>query len=85
MHDYPSPNFRHFVEEKNKSGITGEWVSSLDACSILGVSYGALKNMVYRRQIPFYKFGRRLRFRTPELVAHLEQNHFEKGAWTLAD
>ena len=53
--------------EKLKSSITLfdnrlEWLTSREAALFLRVSVGQLRNMVWRRQIKFYKLGRRLRF-----------------------
>lgn len=42
--------------------IVCEWLSSAQAATYLGISENALRIMVYRRQIQFSKFGRRLRF-----------------------
>lgn len=57
-----------FIE--NRRGY--EWLNSKDAASFLCISEGALRNLVYRGQIPFYKFGRRLRFRYSEIHALLK-------------
>ncbi|MFN7903556.1 MAG: helix-turn-helix domain-containing protein [Pseudobdellovibrionaceae bacterium] len=47
--------------------IACEWLSSFEASSYLGSSENALRIMVYRRQVKFAKFGRRLRFRFSDL------------------
>jgi excisionase family DNA binding protein len=47
--------------------VEREWLGTLEAASFLGVSENALRIMVYRGQIPVYKFGRRLRFRACDL------------------
>lgn len=44
-----------------------EWLSSKEAANYLGISENAIRIMVYRRQIKFSKFGRRLRFRLRDL------------------
>jgi excisionase family DNA binding protein len=46
--------------------IVREWLSTEEAASYLSVSPNALRIMVYRGQIPAYKFGRRLRFKTQD-------------------
>jgi excisionase family DNA binding protein len=57
---------RQKVEEWE--GITNkEWMNAFEAAEYCGVSYGAIRNMTYRREIPFYKFGRRLRFRVEDI------------------
>lgn len=49
--------------------IVCEWLSSAQVAAFLGISENALRIMVYRRQIPFSKFGRRLRFCVSDLIA----------------
>lgn len=39
-----------------------EWLTSREAALFLRVSVGQLRNMVWRRQVKFYKLGRKLRF-----------------------
>ena len=53
------------LEEKLIFGnrIECEWLSSREAAQFLSVSENALRMMVYRDQVPAYKFGRRLRFK----------------------
>lgn len=43
--------------------IEQEWLTTKQASLFLGITPNALRIMVCRGQIPFYKFGRRLRFR----------------------
>lgn len=76
-----SPDPRHFLEGNSNRQINREWIDSQLACQLLGVTYGALKNLVYRRQIPFYRFGRRLRFKKSELISCVTETHVEKGEW----
>lgn len=47
--------------------IVCEWLSSAQAAQILGITENALRIMVYRRQVKFHKFGRRLRFHIKDL------------------
>lgn len=47
--------------------IAQEWLTTENAAEYLGVSENALRIMVHRGQIRFYKLGRRLRFRKDEL------------------
>jgi excisionase family DNA binding protein len=46
-----------------------EWLSTEEAAHFLSVTENALRIMVYRGQIPAYKFGRRLRFRLQDCQA----------------
>ena len=52
------------------------FLSTKEAASVLGLSENALRIMVYRGQIPVYKFGRRLRFRKTDCLALFQR----KGA-----
>ncbi len=45
-----------------------KWYSSSEASAFLSISENALRILVYRGQIPFYKFGRRLRFKADDLL-----------------
>lgn len=47
--------------------VEREWLGTLEAASFLRISENALRIMVYRGQVPVYKFGRRLRFRKSDL------------------
>jgi len=49
--------------------IACEWLSTEEAAHFLSVSANALRIMVYRNQIPVFKFGRRLRFRLKDCQA----------------
>jgi excisionase family DNA binding protein len=46
--------------------IEQEWLTTKQASLFLGITPNALRIMVCRGQIPFYKFGRRLRFRVSD-------------------
>lgn len=62
---------RHEINQSQffENRIVCEWLSSAQAAAYLGISENALRIMVYRRQIPFSKFGRRLRFCVSDLIA----------------
>jgi len=50
---------------KSQTGLIDnklEWLTSREAALFLRVSRGQLRNMVWRRQVKFYKLGRKLRF-----------------------
>lgn len=74
-------DFDKYGNEKNKNHfqkfyenqIGGKWYSSKEASAFLSISENALRILVHRDQIPFYKFGRRLRFKAEDL-----QNLFTK-------
>ncbi len=50
------------------------WVDSKEAADYLRISYGALRNAVYRKQIIARKFRRRLYFKVSELNRLLENS-----------
>ncbi len=49
--------------------IAHEWLTTKDAAHFLSVSENALRIMVFRGQVPVYRFGRRLRFRLKDCQA----------------
>jgi excisionase family DNA binding protein len=55
-----------------------EWLSTSAAAAYLGISEATLRNMSSARQVPFYKLGRRNRYRLDELRQLLLSNR--KGA-----
>lgn len=50
-----------------------EWLTSIEAAALLGISVNALMNKVSNGKIPYFKFGRRNRYKKSELVALLSQ------------
>lgn len=50
------------------------WVDSKEAADYLRISYGALRNAVYRKQIIPRKFRRKLYFKVSELNRLLENS-----------
>ena len=44
-----------------------EWLTTDQAARYLGVSPAVLRNMTSNGQIPYYKLGKRNRYRLPEL------------------
>lgn len=48
-----------------------EWLDSEEAAKFLRISVKALRNMTSNGQLPFYKLGRRNRYRKDELEAQL--------------
>lgn len=66
------------AQEGTRSLITEEWLDSVEAAAYLRVSIGALRNMTSNGEIPFYKMGKRNRYRTEELRQLLLSN--KRGA-----
>lgn len=50
------------------------WVDSKEAADYLRISYGALRNAVYRKQIVARKFRRKLYFKVSELNRLLDKS-----------
>lgn len=68
----------------NKSPVSGDaffenlaidtvWFSTLDAAKFLGISQNALRILVCRGKVKFYKLGRRLKFSRPDLESLLKK------------
>jgi excisionase family DNA binding protein len=56
-----------------------KWLTSREAVVYLRLpSLGALRNLVYRRKIPFVRLGRRLRFNREALDRFLESSLTER-------
>lgn len=53
------------------SSLTIEWLNSEEAARLLRISVKALRNMTSNGQLPFYKLGRRNRYRKDELESLL--------------
>jgi excisionase family DNA binding protein len=49
------------------------WLSTIDASKILGISPNALRILVCRGKVKFYKFGKRLRFRIEDIECLLKK------------
>lgn len=61
----------------DKSGMVFNiriWVNSKEAADYLRISYGSLRNAVYRKQIVPRKFRRRLYFKVSELNRLLDNS-----------
>lgn len=62
------------VLQSANSSLKIEWLDSNEAANYLRISVKTLMNLVSNGEIPFYKFGRRNRYRKDELDALLLQN-----------
>lgn len=51
--------------------ITGEWLSTKEAASYLGISANALRILVHRGRVQAHKLGSRLKFKIKDLRASL--------------
>ena len=56
-----------------------KWLTSREAVMYLRLpSVGALRNLVYRRQLPFVKLGRNLRFNKEALDRFLDSSEIKR-------
>ena len=55
------------------SSLKIEWLDSNEAAGMLRISVKSLRNLTSNGQVPYYKFGRRNRYRRDELEALLLQ------------
>ena len=56
-----------FFENQVKALSPKEWMTTEEAAIYLGLTPGALRNMTSNGSIPYYKLGRRNRYRSDEL------------------
>ncbi|MGE0614631.1 MAG: helix-turn-helix domain-containing protein [Bacteriovoracia bacterium] len=61
--------------------LHNEWMDAFEVATYMGISYGSVRNMTYRREIPFYRLGRRLRFKTEEIRQHLSMSKVGIKEW----
>lgn len=59
------------IESSDESSLKIEWLNSEEAAIVLRISVKALRNMTSNGKLPFYKMGRRNRYRRDELEAQL--------------
>ena len=60
------------TEDRQKEGLTAEWLESEDARKFLGVSGKTWQNYRDRRIIPFSQFGRKIYVKRADLEAFLQ-------------
>lgn len=65
--DTEFPAFSAKESEIPGSLTSTEWFTTEQAARYLGVSPSSLRNMSSNGQVPYYKLGRRNRYRAPEL------------------
>lgn len=68
---YPVLNFGQ-DPKRIKMPVDGFWLDAKEAANYLRVSVASLHNMVFLRQVPSYKLGRRLRFKRTDLDLLIE-------------
>lgn len=58
-----------------KKEVRLEDFATIEECSeLVGLSVSTLRKMCMRKQIPFHKFGSRVRFYKPDLVKWMKDN-----------
>ncbi len=55
-------------------------LSQQEAARYLGISYWTVRDLVFRRQIPFVKIGRRVLVDRLDLNAYLDRSKIHSGA-----
>lgn len=55
------------IKPETSSLITQEWLTTEEAARYLGLSVGSLRNMASNGNVPYYKLGRRNRYRISDL------------------
>lgn len=58
---------RKFMKDRKEIVIEDEWFRTAEAAKHLKLSKGSFMNMVSNGQIPYYKLGRRNRYKKSEL------------------
>ncbi len=62
---------------QNNSEPSIKYLDIGTVADMLSMSRGAVYQLIYRREIPHYKFGRRIRFREDEIIEILESKRIE--------
>jgi len=68
---YPTLNLGH-DPKRTRAPVESIWFDAKEAANYLRVSVGSLHNMVFLRQVPSYKLGKRLRFKRTDLDLLME-------------
>ena len=58
---------RHSGRSINELGSLTKWLNTEQAAEFLGVPMGSLRNMTSNGQVPYFKLGRRNRYRLSDL------------------
>jgi len=56
-----------------ENGIAQKWLNTNEAASYLRISTNALRILVHKRKVEFYKYGRLLRFKRDDLHRVLQK------------
>ncbi len=61
------------------SGRERRLLSQQDAACYLGISYWTIRDLVFRRELPFVKIGRRILVDRVDLDAYLDRSKIRQG------
>jgi excisionase family DNA binding protein len=64
---------------KRSSAIKPRLLSQEDAASYLGISYWTIRDLVFRKEIPFVKIGRRILHDRLDLDGYLDRSKIHRG------
>ena len=68
---------KDLLKAKSKEEINGEWVESVEARKLLGVSPKTWQNYRDERRIPFTQFGRKIFVKRADLESFMEQHYIQ--------
>ena len=60
--------FQNLIKKNQKADEKDRWLNTKEAAEFLRLTPNALRILVHRAQVKYYKFGRRLRFRENDLA-----------------
>ncbi|MFN7684602.1 MAG: helix-turn-helix domain-containing protein [Oligoflexia bacterium] len=63
----PQYSATHRAGIREPQFFDNEWLNTEQAAEYLGISAGSLRNMTSNGHVPYYKLGRRNRYRRPDL------------------
>lgn len=61
-----------------RNSITPRLLSQQEAAGYLGISYWTLRDLVFRRELPFVKIGRRVLVDRLDLDAYLDRSKIQR-------
>ena len=66
---------KSILEGKSKEEINSQWIESVDARRILGISQKTWQTYRDERRIPFSQFGRKIYVKRADLESFMESNY----------
>jgi hypothetical protein len=65
--------FDNLIDKNQKADENNRWLNTNEAAEFLRLTPNALRILVHRAQVKYFKFGRRLRFRMCDLHSLFHQ------------